>query len=259
MAELIEISEFNKNFADELKVRPEIHSLDFVYHYLQRKWHGDRDRAVINYYNIGKYGANLTKEVVSEVSRIKERVKEDWKPKRILDFASGYGNSSRHLQHFFPELEISSCDIHGPAVEFNQQVLGVQSYLSATNPESLDVPQHDIIVAMSFFSHMPHSTFGRWLQALTRTLSPGGALIFTANGYVTDKTGNTGIATNEKGFGFRAASEQHDLAGEQYGLTISYPEYVFEQIKGCNGLRLSRFHEGLWWTTQDTYVCIREG
>jgi SAM-dependent methyltransferase len=184
-------------------------------------------------------------------------VRKAWAPQTILDFASGYGNSSRHMPSIFRDIKVSTCDIHEEARQFNQEILGLTSHSSTSVPEDFQIPEQDIIVTMSFFSHMPSATFGRWLQALARSLSPGGVLIFTANGYVTDTTGGTGIVVDGRGFGFRPQSEQHDLAGQEYGLTISYPPFVFDAISRCPGLRLSRFHEGLWWTTQDTYVCVR--
>jgi SAM-dependent methyltransferase len=256
VADRIEISERNLKHAQSLNICPEIHSADFVYHSLERRWKGDRDRAVLNYFNIGKYSANLAKDLVDEAKRIKERTQQQWAPKSILDFASGYGSASRHLSAHFPGVEVSACDIHSAAVKFNREVLGLTSFQSVTMPEGLDVPKHDIIVVMSFFSHMPDLTYGRWLRALARCLAPGGVLIFTANGFVTDRTGNTGITPDGRGFGFRSASEQFDLDGSDYGLTISYPAYVFNAMRECPNLRLSRFHEGLWWTTQDTYVCM---
>jgi SAM-dependent methyltransferase len=256
--DLIRISEANQNLAAKLGVNPSIHANDYVYHFLERRWQGNRDRATHNYYNLGHYGATTAKAFLDELTRVKKRLGEEWRPGSLLDFASGYGNSSRHMSKLFPDCLIGTCDIHEDAVIFNRDVLGLRSYLSVDIPEHLDLPLQDAIVVMSFFSHMPENTFTRWLQALSRSLAQGGALIFTANGYVTDKTGNTGIQVDARGFGFRPQSEQHDLDTQQYGLTISYPRYVFRAIDECPGLRLSRFQEGFWWTTQDTYVCVRE-
>jgi SAM-dependent methyltransferase len=257
MPELIDLTDGNRDLAEKLGIKAEIHAQDFIYHYLERRWHGDRERAVNNYFNIGKYGASLTKEILDEVLRVKKRTAEAWTPQSILDFASGYGNSSRHMKPIFEGMSVSTCDIHEEAMRFNKDVLMLDSFISNARPEQLDIPKHDIIVAMSFFSHVPDSAYQRWLRALSLSLNVGGILIFTANGYVTDKTGGTGIEVDERGFGFLARSEQHDLEGEQYGLTISYPKYVFDALLGVPELRLSRFHEGLWWTTQDTYVCMR--
>ena len=80
-------------------------------------------------------------------------------------------------------------------------------------------------------------------------------LIFTAHGFVLDKRGVPGLNVKANGFGFMPQSEQYDLEGEEYGLTISYPRWVLPVLASMPELRLSKFHEGLWWATQDTYVC----
>ena len=83
-------------------------------------------------------------------------------------------------------------------------------------------------------------------------------LIFTAHGFVLDKRGVPGLNVKANGFGFMPQSEQYDLEGEEYGLTISYPRWVLPVLASMPELRLSKFHEGLWWASQDTYVCMKE-
>ncbi len=59
---------------------------------------------------------------------------------------------------------------------------GVESYLSSPVPEQLTLPSQDVIFAHSFFSHMPETTWARWLKALANALAPRGVLIFTTPG-----------------------------------------------------------------------------
>jgi hypothetical protein len=158
----------------------------------------------------------------------------------------------------FPNSLISTCDIHPNAVNFHRDILGLDSYLSQTSPEMLDVPPQDVFVAMSFFSHMPEATYARWISALLAKLEPNGALIFTANGHVTQRRRTTGVAPDERGFGFLPRSEQGDLDGETYGITISQPHWVFKTMEAHPGVRLAYFQEGLWWDIQDTYVFIKD-
>jgi SAM-dependent methyltransferase len=256
--DLLPISDQNLAVAKTMVIRPEIHREDFIFHFVDRKWKGDRERAIKNYYDLGKYSAERAREVLDDILRVKKRLSSNWRAENIMDFASGFGNATRHFKHVFPESNISSCDIHTQAIDFNTHVLEIESYLSSFVPEDINLPQQDVIFVMSLFSHLPESVFGRWIRALARSLRPGGALVFTANGYVTDKTGNTGIVVNASGYGFRSQSEQRDLPGEQYGLTISYPEFVVNAIAAAKILRLAGLREGYWWTTQDTYVCIRD-
>jgi hypothetical protein len=104
---------------------------------------------------------------------------------------------------------------------------------------------------------MPEATFSRWLHALANGLANGGVLIFTANGFVTERRATTGVTAGSNGFGFQPRSEQLDLDGGEYGTTISYPKWVFPLIEQIPGMRLAKFQEGHWWAIQDTYVCIK--
>jgi SAM-dependent methyltransferase len=213
---------------------------------------------VKEYFNLGRYSADLTKSVITDVQKVYEAVGWDWAPRRVLDFASGYGCTARHLRQVFADSLCGTCDIHLDAVNFNKDVLGVESYISSPVPEQLKLPPQDVIFAHSFFSHMPETTWARWLKALANALAPRGVLIFTAHGFVLDKRGIPGLNVKANGFGFLPASEQFDLDGEQYGLTISYPRWVLPVLASMPELRLSKFHEGLWWGSQDTYVCVKE-
>jgi len=50
-------------------------------------------------------------------------------------------------------------------------------------PEDLALGRtFDVVFALSFFSHVPEATFGRWLRALFAGVSEGGILIFTTHG-----------------------------------------------------------------------------
>jgi SAM-dependent methyltransferase len=257
---LIPLSDENIAFAEAMGVNPAIHETDFIFHFVDRQWaaNGGRERAVKSYFNLGRYTADLAKTMLADVQKVYEVTKLDWAPRRVLDFASGYGCTARHMRHVFADSLCGTCDIHLDAVNFNKDVLGVESYISSPVPEQLKLPPQDVIFATSFFSHMPETTWARWLKALANALAPGGVLIFTACGIVLDKRGVPGLNVKANGFGFMPQSEQYDLEGEEYGLTISYPRWVLPVLASMPELRLSKFHEGLWWATQDTYVCVKE-
>ena len=163
------------------------------------------------------------------------------------------------MRQVFADSLCGTCDIHPDAVNFNKDILGVEGYISSPVPEQLKLPPQDVIFAHSFFSHMPETTWARWLKALANALAPGGVLIFTTRGFALDKRAVIpGLNVEANGFGFIPASEQHDLDGEEYGLTVTYPRWVLPVLASIPELRLSKFHEGLWWGTQDAYVCVKE-
>ena len=81
----------------------------------------------------------------------------------ILEFATGYGCVSRHLKKLSDQYKIVSCDIHEQAVNFLGTEIGVESVLSNKDPDKFKiVEKYDIVFALSFFSHMPPRTWGRW-------------------------------------------------------------------------------------------------
>jgi hypothetical protein len=252
-------SESNRKLAADYGVSCEIHAEDFIYRFVQQRHGGDTDLSVTNYLELGRYSAGLAKEMVAEIGRAKAVSKQPWQPARILDFASGFGCVARHLPAALPTSRIVACDIHPAAVRFNHLVLDIESILSSSSPETLAVPEQDVIFAMSFFSHLPKTTYARWLKALAGTLAPGGALVFTANGHATHRLGITGVTVEPDGFGFLPRSEQIDLDGAEYGITISHPGWVMRTLADqLPELRLTYFREGHWWAVQDTYICVRD-
>src|SRR5687768_17203036 len=58
-------------------------------------------------------------------------------PDSILDFGCAHGRVLRALQVTFPAAEITGADIDPDAVQFCRDVLGAQTFLSATEPESI--------------------------------------------------------------------------------------------------------------------------
>ncbi len=178
-------------------------------------------------------------------------------PYSLLEFASGYGMVTRHLSVALPKARIVSCDIHPEAVEFIRQRLSLPAILSRHLPEELSLEQqYDAVFALSFFSHMPERTFGRWLGALYRAVKPGGILVFTTHGLGTWPIFGSPMIP-ENGFWFKASSEQGDLDSEEYGSTISTPEFVRRELDRHTGAPILEFRSSYWWGHQDLYVVAK--
>ena len=81
------------------------------------------------------------------------------------------------------QFDLVSCDIHPEAIDFLANRIGVKTMLSAHVPEQFSPPEkYDVVFALSFFSHMPKTSFGRWIRALFDALSVPGYLVFTTHG-----------------------------------------------------------------------------
>jgi len=234
--------------AQQYGVSPEVHPGDFIFWFI----HDDpglepKTKAADVYMESGQSTSIILRNILSQHLPSRE-------PFSLLDFASGYGRIARHLSKVLPKADVTACDIHAEAVSFLKRI-GVQAVQSATIPEQLDLKrQFDVIFVLSFFTHMPKRTWGRWLKSLANHLAPDGMLIFTTHGLTSQKLmGNPMLESD--GFWFKPESEQKDLDAAEYGNTITTFEYVYRHISGTD-LRLERFQTPAWGH-QDLYVVRR--
>lgn len=177
--------------------------------------------------------------------------------KLILEFAAGYGAVTRHVLKKLSPHTIHSCDIHPEAVQFLSDELGAISIQSSNSPSDLKLPVlYEFIFVLSFFSHMPDSTWGDWLKRLYCGLAHDGILLFTTHGERSMKF-FPGAVLDESGYWFTASSEQKDLDVALYGQTITSKAYVQRQLAKLEGVELLHFQEAGWWDHQDLYVVRR--
>lgn len=138
--------------------------------------HGIPDRAAIRYYFNGRRILDTVRQILTwhfeDLSQISS----------FLDFASGYGRLTRFLvQEISPE-KIWISDIYAEAVQFQIEQFQVRGIVSTTDPDDYFLQQQfDCILACSFFSHLPQSTFLSWLKKLYSLLSPQGILMFSVH------------------------------------------------------------------------------
>ena len=254
----IEISRSNLEVAEKMGIVPDIHHEDFIFQFIKSSKAGDSDAGVLQYYRNGRYSAELLRDtVIPDATAYHARCGRVWSPTDVLDFASGYGCLSRHLRPVFEAERISTCGIHEQANAFSEEILGLNAIQSKSNPDEIELPDQDLIVVLSLFSHLPSHTFGRFLSTLAGALAPGGALLFTTRGARSHEIGDGSIEVGEDGFGFAARSEQLDLDANEYGLTVSMPNYVVREIASIPDIQLVAFYGGLWWNHQDAYLCIK--
>ena len=172
----------------------------------------------------------------------------------LLEFASGYGCVSRHLNRMQQNYQLASCDIHQQAVDFLETDLGVTAIPSVSKPAEFDLGRkYDVVFALSFFSHMPPNTFEDWLGSLFAVVAENGILIFTTHGRI--GYGNVNRPPlDPKGFWFAPLSEQKDLPTDEYGCMIATPSYVLRQLLSLEHAEMVTFDEASWWETQDVYI-----
>jgi SAM-dependent methyltransferase len=234
-------------FAVASAIHPEDHIFNFVFNH---PGFPSRDSAISYYFSDGANSAEQFVALLAQHSAPSAQLPS------VLEFASGYGCVTRHLA-LKKSFVLRSCDIHPQANRFVERELDVGCIQSSSCPESLRLPRpFDVVFALSFFSHMPLTTWSRWLVRLIETASPGGLIIFTTHGAKSrPHFGNPEIC--DLGFWFKADSEQADLPFQQYGQTITMPTFVLQNIASIPGAELVEMREGYWWSHQDLYVLRR--
>jgi 2-polyprenyl-3-methyl-5-hydroxy-6-metoxy-1,4-benzoquinol methylase len=179
----------------------------------------------------------------------------------VLEFACGYGRVTRHLVRRISPSRITVSDIDRAAVDFVKARFGVDGFYSASTPEQLvHDRRYDVIVVVSFFSHLPEDSWGPWLRRLHGMLEPDGLLLFTtlpldAGGGEVAEADREGF---QRGFLFHVQNETRGrLDSEQYGTASVSPEYV-EQAAAANfDGRLLKHCPREFNGVQDAYVLQR--
>jgi 2-polyprenyl-3-methyl-5-hydroxy-6-metoxy-1,4-benzoquinol methylase len=210
----------------------------------------DSDSAAGYYFSDGATSARQLSETIE-----RHRQPHPDAPLRLLEFASGHGMVSRHLRSALPHADITSSDIHPRALEFIRTEIGLPTVESAHTPAEAELGgPYDVVFALSFFSHMPDSTFGPWLARLYQEVRSGGLLIFTTHGQRSTEVLGSGYEPDAQGYAFQSNSEQSDLDPAEYGMTVSLPAYVLRRLRQFVPGELLELRQGYWWQHQDLYV-----
>jgi SAM-dependent methyltransferase len=229
VSDLVEVPD-PATIAARLGVSAAIHPSDFMYIYHlgpdASQWHHTRPKATKLYFEDGHCSAAHLEELVAQLHPEHRKRKL-----RLLEFASGYGMVSRHIARMTDRYELTACDIHDQAIRFLKEELHIDALGSRTDPDELELPSHfDVVFALSFFSHVPDATWGRWLRRLYNSLDDGGILIFTTHGQgAHDRVGRPHFVSD--GYWFAPASEQADLNPQDYGSMLVEPFYVFKHVE----------------------------
>lgn len=244
------VAEACQRIGAQYGVNPVVHDADFIFHFFAHHpgFRGIPYEAVRRYFDSGATSTAQLRSIVFDRLGVERK-----RPVRLLEFASGYGCVTRHLDRFRTDFDVVACDIHQAATEFIERQLGVRTLLSKTIPEDI-VPaaDFDVAFALSFFSHMPERTWTRWLAKLLDFVPVGGHVVFTTHGVVSlPQLGDPEVPAS--GFWFKPMSEQGDLDAADYGTTMTAPAFVMRQIERlpCD---LVLFQQGHWWGHQDVWA-----
>jgi SAM-dependent methyltransferase len=212
---------------------------------------GDRTRTAIGYFTIGSRIFNSIRQLANWQFGGLQNVGA------FLDFACGYGRSTRFLIQELPPERVWACDIYAEAIRFQNRYYGVNGVVSV--PDPADFPKgrkFDFIFASSFFSHMPESSFGRWIETLRNLLTERGILVFSTHDV---SLLPASVDVPPSGIYFIPNSESRTLDKNQYGssyVSESFVTRIVDQVTGGEA-RVHRIKRGLVWF-QDLYIVTRE-
>jgi hypothetical protein len=176
------------------------------------------------------------------------------KTNHFLEFASGHGRFTRHLVKALGAQRVTVSDVVPSAVAFSKSTFGVHGFESELIPEQVLFPQrYDVVFVLSLFSHLPKSTWGRWLKCLYGGVAKGGVLVFSTHGMKAAKHDN--VTLDADGFFFAPSSESSAIDVNQYGTTFTSEDFVISQIEQTLGRHVLE-HKALlqFWNHQDAYV-----
>lgn len=212
---------------------------------------GDRNRALCSYFGAGKEIFDAIAQIVRWKFGGFENVSS------FLDFAAGYGRSTRFLVRELPAERVWVSDISADAVQFQRDAFGGHGLLSQMKPENFVCERRfDCIVVVSLFSHLPERTFVPWLRTLYGLLQDSAScLVFSTHG----PSANPNVVIPASGFWFEQHSENKTLSTKDYGSTFVTEAFVREAIRRATGGEgvCRRLPRGLC-RFQDLYVVVRD-
>ncbi len=175
----------------------------------------------------------------------------------VLEFASGHGRFTRHLVKALGPERVTVSDVVPGAVAFSTAHFGVHGLLSTAEPQDIVWPrQYDLVFVLSLFSHLPRTSWSRWLARLWQAVAPGGWLVFSTHGeYAAQRAG---VALDGQGFHFVADSESSAIDVRQYGTAYTSADFVQAQLTACAPEGTRRTVAPAWfWAHQDAFMLQR--
>lgn len=146
---------------------------------------------------------------------------------KVLDFACGYGRSTRFLVAEVPPENVWVSDIYEGAVDFQKSQFGVNGFVSRYEAAQLECDERfDLVFVASLFTHLPRLRFEQWLAKLHSFLGDKGILAFSVH----DSALAQGRTMPPDGFLYVTESESRSLDLEEYGSTYVSEAFVSQTI-----------------------------
>jgi SAM-dependent methyltransferase len=186
----------------------------------------------------------------------------------ILDFGCGYGRVLRILKYFYPNAQLSACDLERAAVDFCRRTFKAKAIYSHENPAHIPLEdQYDLIWVGSVFTHLHSSRWNGFLKLLSSHLQKNGILSFSVHGQNPYQTMSQGIKNygldpvklpellhdyKTTGFGYL---DYPNIIG--FGVALSSPAWVCAQVNELDNIKLVSYSETAWDNHHDIVACVK--
>ena len=188
----------------------------------------------------------------------------------ILDLPCGHGRVLRWLRTHYPYAQITACDLDRDGVDFCAKQFGASPVYSEADLRRLPFQsQFDLIWVGSLVTHLP---MGRWLatlDCLVRWTKECGVIVFTVQGRTVTSLlarGRRNIAENinkpplleeysRNGFAYQRYFES--TPDEDYGLTVTSPEWVMRTLQRYPDIIVRAYLEEAWGM-QDVIILYKK-
>lgn len=192
--------------------------------------------------------------------------------KRVLDIPCGHGRILRHLVKLFEGAEFTACDIDKEGVYFCNKTFNAAPLHSKFDLCQVDFNGlYDIIWVGSLFTHTSREITKKWIKYLSKYLSVNGIMIITLHGrwsrhvhkvapYINDASWKKIIdECNSTGYGYAeyCSNENHPYMQGSYGISLTNPHTIIQDIEQIEGIRLFSYKERGWADHQDVMVIGR--
>jgi ubiquinone/menaquinone biosynthesis C-methylase UbiE len=148
------------------------------------------DKVADEYYNLLSKGIAISGENPAYFAEYKikdiafELQAEETRPRSILDFGAGVGNSLPYFRKYFPDSNLTCADVSQRSLDVSKQRYpGMERYATIAGDQlPFANNSFDLIFSACVFHHIPQQEHAHWLKELNRVTAPNGALfIFEHN------------------------------------------------------------------------------
>lgn len=216
-----------------------------------------------HYFSVGFSSLQCILQALNNTQR------ERYEIKTILDFPSGWGRVLRFIKAYFPQSQITACELDENALKFCGDQLKVNTLMSHEDFSEIKIEKKfDLIWCGSLITHLSEDRTKKLLKFFFNTLNDKGILVFTSHGRYSRKL----LIHKEKDYGLSEDQildllRQYETIGYgyvdydegiDYGISLARPSKILQLLEEAENFKVIGYNERLWDNHQDVIACVKE-